>query len=466
MNPTTYPTSPKNLPTDFLKLPKSYQSRVLIVLLALILFVLLYFAFIAGAAFLLYLSVIYPMESVGFYPLLIKLGAIVASGMLLIFTLKFAFKKMRYDRPTSVELKEKEHPSLFAFIRKLCEETGAPFPKKIIVNEEINAAVFYDKPLLSMFLPIRKNLLIGLGLVNALNLTEFKAVLAHEFGHFSQRSMKLGSYVYMANRIIHDMVYSRDKWDDMLDQWARADIRVAVFAWILKGIIWIVRGGLTLVYKGINLVHASLSREMEFNADLVAVSVTGSNAIINALAKIIGASNAMNLTYSQIMTAAEHNLYTKDLFYHQVKAEAHLNTTSKPQETTWEKDGITYIFDQEETMIPSMYASHPPNYDREQNAKRTFIEGIEDQQSAWTLFDNDEALKQLITSKIYEQSALNPKNEPLQEAAIVDDFIQGEIQETTYHERYCGTYDARYLHIMPLEEAKTKVSEHFASKEA
>jgi len=147
---------------------------------------------------------------------------------------------MRYDRPTSVEVKEKDQPSLFAFIRKLCEETGAPFPKKIIVNEEINAAVFYDKPLLSMFLPIRKNLLIGLGLVNALNVTEFKAVLAHEFGHFSQRSMKLGSYVYMANRIIHDMVYSRDKWDNMLDQWARADLRIAVFAWILKGIIWVV----------------------------------------------------------------------------------------------------------------------------------------------------------------------------------------------------------------------------------
>jgi Zn-dependent protease with chaperone function len=37
-----------------------------------------------------------------------------------------------------------------------------------------------------MFLPIKKNLQIGLGLVNSLNVSEFKAVMAHEFGHFTQ----------------------------------------------------------------------------------------------------------------------------------------------------------------------------------------------------------------------------------------------------------------------------------------
>ena len=76
---------------------------------------------------------------------------------------------------------------------------------------DVNAAVFYNESLLSLFLPASKNLVIGLGLVNRLNLSEFKAVLAHEFGHFSQSSMKLGTYVYTANRILADIVYARDR---------------------------------------------------------------------------------------------------------------------------------------------------------------------------------------------------------------------------------------------------------------
>jgi Zn-dependent protease with chaperone function len=35
------------------------------------------------------------------------------------------------------------------------------------------------------------------------------------------------------------------------------------------------------VFHGINLIHLSLSRQMEFNADDVAVSVAGSDALVH-----------------------------------------------------------------------------------------------------------------------------------------------------------------------------------------
>src|SRR5439155_1223218 len=120
------------------------------------------------------------------------------------------FKSQHVNTNGYVLLYEAEHPQLFAFIRQLCRDTAAPFPRNVYVSLEVNAAVFYDTSLLSLILPVRKNLLIGLGLVNMLDLDEFKAVLAHEFGHFSQSSMKVGSYVYTTNRIITDMVYGRD----------------------------------------------------------------------------------------------------------------------------------------------------------------------------------------------------------------------------------------------------------------
>src|SRR5262249_39936704 len=146
--------------------------------------------------------------------------------------------------------------------------------------------------ILSLILPVRKDLLIGLGLVNVLTLDEFKAVLAHEFGHFSQSSMKLGSYVYTANGIITDMVYGRDSWDRLMSQWQNQDIRIAVFGWALGGVVWGLRQVLAGIFRVINLGNLALSRQMEFNADLVAVSVTGSDALVHALGKLDFASQA------------------------------------------------------------------------------------------------------------------------------------------------------------------------------
>ncbi|MEL7342257.1 MAG: M48 family metallopeptidase, partial [Bacteroidota bacterium] len=223
-----YPPSPTQDTASLTKPKSAYIWQIVFNLLAVFLFLVLYFAMIAGTAYLVYLAIAYPLTRVGRGNLFLKLLAIAFAAMLFVFTIKFLFKKSSFDYPTRVELKPEEHPRLFQFLRKLTEETGAPFPKRVYVNEEINAMVFYNNPILSLFFPIRKNLLIGLGLINSLNLSEFKAVLAHEFGHFAQRSMKLGSYVYMANRIIHDMVFTRDRWDDLLAQGMQSDIRIMI----------------------------------------------------------------------------------------------------------------------------------------------------------------------------------------------------------------------------------------------
>ena len=132
-----------------------------------------------------------------------------------------------------------------------------------------------------------------MGLINRLNLTEFKAVLAHEFGHFSQNSMRLGSYVYTANRVIADIVYGRGALDRFVSMLSRLDLRIAIFAWGFIGVLWTMRKGLELLYRGINFAHVSLSREMEYNADLVAASVTGSDALVFALVRLDLASDAL-----------------------------------------------------------------------------------------------------------------------------------------------------------------------------
>ncbi|MDX2003241.1 MAG: M48 family metalloprotease [Chitinophagales bacterium] len=403
-------------------------------------------------AWLVYLSIVYPMYSINKFTIILKLGAIASSVMLFVFTLKFLFKKKAQADTNYIEILEEDYPELFAFIRALCAETGASFPKKVFINSEINAAVFYDNPLQSLFFPARKNLLIGLGLVNSINLAEFKAVLAHEFGHFAQSSMRMGSYVYQVNKLIHDMVFGRDSWDQALEEAKNSGSWAVVFAGILSGIVFLLRTFLVQLYKIINMIYASLQRQMEFNADLVAVSVTGSDPIITGLAKLEPASNAMGMTMYQLKNAMDHELYSSDIFFHHQKNIQVLNQLAKDKgkEPTYDYGKDAHLFTNESDYQPPMYASHPSNLQRELNAKKKYVPGIVDSRSPWLLFGaNAGQLRNAVSKSMYGGELVNVAKFTSPEE--VDEFIQAELQEIIFDKRYCDVYDVRNMQLLDLE---------------
>ncbi len=55
-----------------------------------------------------------------------------------------------------------------------------------------------------------------MGLINTTTAGELKTVLAHEFGHFSQRSMKVGGYVNQAEKIIFETVYNNKDYENFI----------------------------------------------------------------------------------------------------------------------------------------------------------------------------------------------------------------------------------------------------------
>src|SRR5690606_1667330 len=199
---------------------------------------------------------------------------------------KFLFKSNKIDRSGLFEIKKSDQPRLFEFVTRIAEETHTPLPKKIYVSADVNASVFYDSTFWSMFFPVRKNLQIGLGLVNAVTLSEFKAIIAHEFGHFSQRSMKLGSYVYHMNKIIFNLLHDNEGYENTLQSWANASWYFSIFAVItiriVNGIKWVLRQ----VYALVNMQYMSLSRQMEFHADTISASVSGASHLITSLHRL------------------------------------------------------------------------------------------------------------------------------------------------------------------------------------
>jgi Zn-dependent protease with chaperone function len=455
-----YPPSPRNVPADLCEPSTEYKSRVVLVLFSLIFSFCLYVGLMLGSLALVIVPVILMFRHRGFVCLGIPIA--VPSLLFFLFLVKGLSKRSEKERTVRVEITEEDQPLLFAFIERLCEETGAAMPRRVYVSHEVNAAVVTHTGITSLFWPTGKDLLIGLGLVNILNLSEFKSVLAHEFGHFAQKSTRLGGYVYTANRIIYDLVVGRDWFDDILDGMKRSHGGqgnvVTALGWTIYGLVWCLRKVLEGAFFLINLVHRSLSRQMEFNADLVAVSVAGSDAGIHALYRLTFCDGVWGQAINDLRAAADHKLYTADLFYHLNHAANFLRKLKQqprlgePPPLPEDARDTPDLFTPEDEGKPQMWATHPSNYDREQNAKAYYIRSTIDNRSAWVLFKEPQQLREEITYRYYRFYKVFKKDTPLDPPEEVQAFIDDEHAETTYDPCYHGLYDSRYLEIEDLDD--------------
>ncbi|WP_130733194.1 M48 family metallopeptidase [Flavobacterium sp. J27] len=448
MNASIVTPKPVNPPKELTKLSQAYIVKATIAILSILLFFVLYTSLIIALFYLVYVAITYEVGSINKLTILIKLGAIAGSVMLALFTLKFIFKLKNHKPDNRIKLDKKENEELFSFIDDICKSTGAPKPKNIYVDPDVNAYVSYTNVWLSLFLPTKKELTIGLGLVSSLNLSEFKAVVAHEFGHFAQRSMKIGSYIHSANTIIHGMIFSRDKWDEILEQWRGSDIRLSFAAWIITPVIWVIRQLLMLFYMLLNRMHSLLSQEMEFNADKVAVKVAGSDAIVSALWRLEHGFTNWNTIVSNAFHASKKEVYSKNLYHHKGIAleKQKENFTTILNDLPVDHNGSKVFFSISENAKVSMYASHPPNALREKSAKSPFLGCEIDTRSPWILFSNKLLLQEKLTQLVYEKY-LQKKPTQFVEEIDFQQFIEAESVENSLFEEYENTFQNRFITI-------------------
>lgn len=328
-------------------------------------------------------------------------GLCAAFLALLMFRALFFIKRGGGER--LLELHPEEQPELFKFLHRLADKAGAPRPYKVFLSAEVNAAVFYDLSPLNLILPSRKNLVIGLGLVQALKLGEFRAVLAHEFGHFGQRAMAVGRWVYVAQQIARHLVVHRGKLDELLQRLSQWDLRIAWVGWALRLIVWSIRCIVESAYRAVDLLQRALSREMEMNADLVAVALTGSDALIHALYRLQAADDAWSRAMSFAYGEKQAGRRVSDLFVVQDKIQAQLGSLLQEPEHGQppplpEDPAQHRIFRPQMAQPPRMWQSHPPSHEREANAKRQYIHAPIDNRPAWQLFRDEAQLRARVTA--------------------------------------------------------------------
>ena len=325
--------------------------------------------------------------------------------------------------------------------------------------------------IVNLLVPPKKNLVVGCGLINALNLSEFKAVMAHEFGHFCQKTTRFGIYIYVAMQAIDKAVagpqWLRD-WCATARRQARQSGSFTLGVWIgliLGAQLWLVSKVMSAIYQMLVFSHSSLSRKQEYHADRVAVSVAGSNAMVHSLYRVEFANDSLQRAIHDLETASQHKLYTRDLYLHQITSAERIRKERKrpdlgvPPKLDGPDDGEDLrLFDpNEERPVPEMWQTHPKNFDREENAKEIFVPAEIDERSPWLLFVEAEDLRERVTYKFCRAAFRMKKNAELSPAEQVQKFIDEEYAEITYDPKYYGAYDERPIWPGAIAELNAKI---------
>lgn len=459
-----YPINPQGVPASVTEPSSSFKSEVSKVMASVLLFFLVYLLLIAASIVLsvicIYLGIIVIAALTNLLGLVAGLGIISIGILVFVFLIKFIFSVKKFDESGSIEITAAEQPELFAFIGQLTKDTQTHFPKKIILSPEVNACVFYNDSFWSMIFPVKKNLQIGLGLVNTLTLSEFKAVMAHEFGHFSQRSMKLGSFVYNVNKVIYNILYDNKGYAGFLQGWGKLHWAISFFVTItielLKGIQKILKA----MYGLINKSYMSLSREMEFHADAVAASVSGSNNLITALRKV----EVSDVCYNAVIGKANEWLKQKSAFQniyanHHIVMQQYAAEYNLPTENSVPvvNDAFYKSFQQSKINIKNQWASHPSREDREAHLEKLNVPAVTDNRSAWVLFQYPEKLQQSLTQGLYANVNADLKQQTINAEIFREKYVT-DIEAYSLPAAYNGYYDSRQMDAIDFEKiAASKV---------
>lgn len=449
-----YPASPTDVPASLTQASTNYRRHAWLAVGGLMLFVVAYFA-LAGWFGWTAWRLLTGYANGGAENVLPSLFAGACAAFLAIFMLKALVFIKHGGTVDDLEVTAAEQPALYEFLHRLAAETGAPRPHRVYLSGRVNAAVFYDLSIANLLLPSRKNLEIGLGLVNVLTLGELKAVLAHEFGHFAQKSMAVGRWVYIAQQIAAHIVARRDALDTFLTRLSGIDIRVAWIGWLLRLIVWSIRSLVDLLFRTVVIAQRALSREMEFQADLVAVSVTGSDALIHALHRLGAADTAWDQTLSFASGELQEGRIVKDLFAVQLQIIDRVRSLlgdpgygAAPPVPASQPEAHR-LFKVALAAPPRMWATHPSNADREANAKRTYVRADIDDRSAWTLFNEPQALRERMTAHLAPKSDGKLVEIDVSLAKLNEQYARG-----FFNSQYRGAYLGRSIvrHARKVDE--------------
>lgn len=426
-----------------------YRIGLILVAAVMIILPLIYVALIAVVAYGVYLhasndtfllgSSSHGRSGGGRVGLLAYLGPIVIGGILLLFMIKPLFAR-RGKGPNLKMLNRADEPLLFEFVDRLCDLVGAPRPRKIKVDCQVNASAGFGG---GMFSLLGHNLVltIGLPLAAGLNLRQLTGVLAHEFGHFAQGTAMRVSYIVRSiNGWFARVVYQRDAWDEHLESIARESDSggIAIVLWASRGMVWVTRRTLwVLMYAG-HAVSCFLLRQMEFDADRYEARVSGSDTFAQTCRMLPQLSVASDGAFSDLARAWNERKLCDDL-----PALILYNAREMPEKLRQEIAGVV------EERKTGWFDTHPADRDRIASAAREKQPGLfTADMPARILFSDFGALSREASATLYREML----GSNFDQASFIptDHLHSAQAGEAAWHQALRRYFQDRLTLVRPL----------------
>ncbi|KZB83251.1 M48 family metallopeptidase [Amycolatopsis regifaucium] len=235
---------------------KSFRGLLAAVLLAG--FPLLVLAFVGGIVALEVVALQHNVFAA------VKLGIITVPAAWILLKTLLKVERTTDDEVPGVLVTPEAQPALWALVRELAGEAGTRPPDEIYLDPDLNAAVTERTSWLGLRV-LRRRMIIGVPLIMGLRQDQFRAVLAHELGHYSNKDTRFSALTYRGRKSIARVVnsLSRENYFERFVGWIFKQYAKLYFA-----------------------VSMSVCRAQEFAADAVSARLAGTEAAVSALREL------------------------------------------------------------------------------------------------------------------------------------------------------------------------------------
>ncbi len=262
--------------------PASYKVRV--GLLAVLGYIYI-FAVVAGLLAIFAAIAWFMIFSGRIHTAMIKLALLVLVPALIALRSLW----VTFPPPTGLPLSREQAPQLFKLLDELTTKLQAPRFHHVLMTEEFNAAVV-QVPRLGMLGWQQNYLLLGLPLLQALSLEQFRAVLAHELGHLSGNHSRFAGWIYRVRKA-YDQLFERLQHSEQQGSWFLFE---RFFNWYAP------------FFSAYSFV---LARNDEYEADRCAAELAGANHTAAALINVnLQARFLENAYWPKLYQQVEHQI--------------------------------------------------------------------------------------------------------------------------------------------------------------
>jgi len=350
------------------------RSLIFFALLAILMVVTSY-ALIALLAFAcVYVPWLIVVNAGNFQTLALLVAGIVVSISLLWSLVprraKFAAPGLLLDRNT--------HPRLFRELDGIAAALREPIPSEVYLIGDANAWVA-DRGGVMGF-GSRRIMGLGIPLLAAMDISQFRAVLAHEFAHYYGGDTRLGPWVYRSQKA---MIRSFESMGAI----SRA-MRFPVMQFLYIAVFGILKWYWQVFLRAISFV----ARRQEFRADELACMVAGRQALASGLRVLHGAALAWPAYWKSEMSPMLNSGFLPPI------TEGFAQFLASPKIADQVTSGVERALHAGRVHA---YNSHPPLRDRIQAAKAMPNQPFAyEPQSAWCLLSDSEGTEQLFVQML------------------------------------------------------------------